>query len=220
MLDTAVFYVKAAADAVVSIFGVRLSEEPAYETMAVLGDRLDIRAYGPRVIAQTQIAATSREASASDAFSILADYIFGKNKAKTRIDMTAPVETLDPQRIAMTAPVETTTRGDRLTMRFFLPATLTLETAPVPLDSRIVLRETDPETLAVLSFSGSVDDASILARQQELQDRVTAATTAGSLWRITGEPRTMLYDPPWTLPFLRRNEVAVPVVRVPDPIDG
>ena len=108
----------------------------------------------------------------------------------------------------MTAPVETRTRGSgELTMRFLLPAEYTLETVPQPTDPAVRIIEEPERTIAVLRFSGS-RSADAVARRKNTLDRVLA----GSGWRADGEPLAMFYDPPWTIPAFRRNEVGVPVV--------
>jgi hypothetical protein len=70
-------------------------------------------------------------AARSDGFRRLARYIFGGNVSRQSIAMTAPVA----QQIAMTAPVaQMPAEGGAWAIRFFLPAVLTVETAPVPFD--------------------------------------------------------------------------------------
>ncbi len=107
----------------------------------------------------------------------------------------------------MTAPVETTSGVDgRLTMRFFLPAGLTEATAPIPEDSRVRILTVPGQTLAVRRFTGRRGAAAVDA--EEIALRKVLNTTS---WRPEGEPVALFYDPPWTILFLRRNEVALPV---------
>ena len=107
----------------------------------------------------------------------------------------------------MAAPVEAKA-GRRVAMRFFLPGSLTRATAPEPADPRVRVVEVPGETLAVLRFSGSTDDARIADRTAALLRELR-----GSAWEPAGEPVFFGYDPPFTPPFLRRNEVAAPVRR-------
>jgi len=189
-----------------STFGIRSGyEQPPYETVARLG-AVEIRRYGPRLAAETTVEGGEERAARNEAFRILAGYIFGGNRTRSAVAMTAPVAVERPaEQIAMTTPVETTAaRGGHLTMRFFLPGRLTLDTAPEPSDPRVRLHVVPGETLAVLRCSGSGND--LAARQAELLRALD-----GSAWRATGEPAAFFYDPPWTIPFLRRTEVAVPV---------
>jgi hypothetical protein len=76
----------------------------------------------------------------------------------------------------------------------------------VPNDPAVRLVEVPGETMAVLRFTGDRGAAAVAARQAELLRGL-----AGTAWAPQGEPVAWFYDPPWTLPWLRRNEVAVPV---------
>jgi SOUL heme-binding protein len=93
-------------------------------------------------------------------------------------------------------------------MRFFLPRALSRDTAPEPADARVRVVEVPGETVAVLRFSGSTGDARIAERKEALLRELR-----GSAWEPAGEPVFLGYDPPFTPPPLRRNEVAVPVRR-------
>jgi hypothetical protein len=146
----------------------------------------------------------------SDAFGLLAGFIFGGNRQRQEVAMTAPVEVAPGSaKVAMTAPVETAAaEGDRLVMRFLMPTAYTRDTLPVPTDDRVRIVELPERTLAVLRFTGRGTPAAVVERQTELLKAL-----AGSAWKPAGEPTALFYDPPWTIPFLRRNEVAVPVER-------
>jgi hypothetical protein len=96
--------------------------------------------------------------------------------------------------------------GDRYAMRFFLPSSLTLETAPAPTDPRVQLAVVPANTLAVLRFSGSRRPGAVAE-----QSKTLLGVLADSKWQPVGRPFTLFYDPPWTISFLRRNEVAVTV---------
>ena len=197
-----------AAQSALSLVGVRAYEQPPYEAVGRAGP-VEVRRYGPRLAAETTLDPGTRD----QAFGLLAGYIFGKNRAAAggggpaKIAMTTPVE-MRSEKIAMTAPVEQTKSGARVTMRFFLPRSLARETAPEPTDPRVRVVEVPGETLAVLRFSGSTDDARIAERKGALLGELR-----GSAWEPAGEPVFFGYDPPFTPPFLRRNEVAVPVRR-------
>ncbi len=191
-----------------SAVGIRSgTEEPAYEVVARLDHEVEVRCYGPRLAAETTVAGEESGKVRGAAFGRLARFIFGDNRSQAEIAMTAPVQVESGrQRIAMTAPVETAAGESSLTMRFFMPASFTRATLPDPKDSAIRIVEVPAETLAVLRFTGSIAAGAVSARESELLDVLT-----GSAWRPTGPPRALFYDPPWTIPFLRRNEVAVAV---------
>lgn len=192
-----------------SLVGIRTEEQPPYTVAESLGGGVEVRAYGPRLAAETIVAADGTDGAQGQAFRTLAGYIFGANRAEERIAMTAPVETASGAReIAMTAPVETAESADGLTMRFFMPAGFTRATLPEPTNERVRLVEVPGATLAVLRFTGRGTPSAVAERQDELK-----LALAGTPWRVAGEPVALFYDPPWTIPFLRRNEVAIPVTR-------
>lgn len=191
-----------------SVFGNRSGyEEPPYQVLDAMASDLEVRRYGPRLAIETEVEAQDEAQGRSEAFRILAAYLFGENEAHREIAMTTPVETASRStEIAMTVPVETSGASGRIRMRFFPPAEFTLETLPEPKDSRVRFVEMPAETLAVLRFSGRRNAGAIASRTSEL-----LAALASSQWSAVGEPIALFYDPPWTLPFLRRNEVAVAV---------
>ena len=196
-----------------STVGVRSgTEEPVYAAVAQVGD-VEIRRYGERIAAQTVV--TGDNAAARNAgFQRLAGYIFGGNSRRQSISMTAPVAQSDSaaagagsQTISMTAPVaQTPSGGGRWTVQFFMPAAYTMETLPVPRDPSVELVVVPAETYAVLQFSGTGSVRAVDSHTAELLSGLT-----GSGWRPNAEPVAWFYDPPWTLPPLRRNEVAVRV---------
>lgn len=190
-----------------SVVGIRSgTEEPRYETVETIG-AVEIRRYAPRIAAQTEVAG-SEEAARSEGFRRLAGYIFGGNARRDRIAMTAPVAQAPGERIAMTAPVAQTGDSDGWQIRFFMPARYTLDTLPVPDDRRVVLVVVPEETVAVLRFSG-LPRADAVARNTA----ALSAALAGSAWAPSGPVQAWFYDPPWTVPALRRNEVVAPVAR-------
>ncbi len=198
-----------------STVGVRSgTEEPAFTEVARVGE-VEIRTYGERIAAQTVVSGSS-EAARNRGFQRLAGYIFGGNISRASIAMTAPVAQAadDPapgrsQSIAMTAPVAQTATGqDRWTIQFFMPAEYTMASLPAPRDPAVVLAVVPAETYAVLRFSGLGSARTVAEKQAELE-----AALSGSPWTRVGDPVVWFYDPPWTLPPLRRNEVAVRVSR-------
>lgn len=197
-----------------STVGVRSgTEEPAYTEVERVG-AVEIRTYGERIAAQTVVTGSS-EAARNRGFQRLAGYIFGGNTARTSIAMTAPVAQAGEgpsgrsQSIAMTAPVAQGAVGqDRWTIQFFMPSEYTMASLPVPRDPAVVLAVVPAETYAVLRFTGTGSARTVAEKEAELE-----AALAGSRWAIRGEPVSWFYDPPWTIPSLRRNEVAVRVER-------
>ena len=134
-------------------------------------------------------------------------YITGANQREQKIAMTAPVRT-ESERIAMTTPVQTATRNGQFSMRFFLPTDVAKEGAPAPLDPRLHLVNVPETTIAALRYSGVATQAT-----RDHNAAVLMGVLARSVWKPDGAVFQFNYDPPFTIPMLRRNEVAVPVTR-------
>jgi hypothetical protein len=185
-----------------TVFGPLMSrvEQPQYRTVTGAGP-IEVRAYGASIVAETQVAG-ERKAAINEGFRLLAAYIFGANKPKVKIAMTAPVQQQLKQTIEMTAPVTQTQAGDRWTVRFTMPQNWTLDSLPDPDDPRVRLLQLRDKQFVVVRFSGWASDDTIKARTAELR-----AYAASNQLKIIDEPVIAFYDPPWSLPFLRRNEV-------------
>ena len=178
------------------------TEEPRFTVVDKVG-AIEIRQYGPRLAADVIVQGDEEDAR-SNGFRPLADYIFGNNTTRTKIDMTAPVAQERNEKIAMTAPVSQTREGSAWRVRFFMPAKYTLETLPKPNNPAVQIVQVPGETM--VCFSNSRSTEAVAQRTAELLRGLE-----NSRWSVAGAPVTWLYDPPWTLPFFRRNEVAVAV---------
>ncbi|KAA0090885.1 heme-binding protein [Mycolicibacterium sp. P1-18] len=196
------------AESVLGIVGIRVgTEEPPHDTERLAGG-LEIRRYRPRIAAETTVEAPEEQAR-SEGFRRLARYIFGGNAASDKIAMTAPVSQASSgsRKIEMTAPVSRTGDDENgWVIRFFMPSKWTMSTLPVPVDDRVRLVDVPAETVAVLRFTGDRGTAAVAAKSTEL---LNALRNNGI--EATGDPQAWFYDPPWTVPFRRRNEVVVPV---------
>lgn len=198
----------AAATAACSVFGGKAAEEVPYTLVRADGD-FEIRDYGPVLVARTR-ASGEYDATVGPSFSRLFDYIAGANGGAQEIAMTAPVYTApgagEGAEIAMTAPVFREGGAGEWVMEFALPAGLTLVTAPVPADPAVEIAERPAQRMAVLRYSGSTGGSRFGEMSAALLARVAAeGLTAAGPVRYAG------YNPPWTIPALRRNEVLVPV---------
>lgn len=161
----------------------------------------EIRETKKHLIAQTTITGNFQN-SQNNSFNILAGYIFGKNKTKESIAMTTPVIEKESEKIAMTAPViEKESNSKERIYSFVLPSKYTLETLPEPLDSRVKIKEVEPEKIAVLRFSGFYSEKKIQAKKEELKKYLERDGIEYSTLSWAG------YNPPWTPPFMRRIEV-------------
>ena len=195
--------------AITSTFGVNVgTEQPRYNVVERLGEAIEVRQYPTRIVAETTVDTRNSDNPRGDAFrGFVAGYIFGANKERQKIDMTSPVEVSSSgTQIAMTTPVEVNKSDGVLVMRFFMPAKYTMDKMPEPSDPRVKLIEVPPSMVAALQFSGSTNDAAVAARAAEL-----TKVLQSKKWKIVGPITTLFYNPPWTIPFLRTNELAVPV---------
>ena len=192
-------------ESALSIVGIRTVEEP-HSIRRQLTDRVEIRQYGPRIAAETTVAGEKQRAL-SAGFRRLAGYIFGGNHHDTSIAMTAPVSQSRSDEIAMTAPVsQTGSAEDGWTVRFYMPSKWSMETLPTPDDGEVRLVPVPAETVAVLRFSGDRGPAAVADRTAELRK-----TLDDNNITPVGDAVAWFYDPPWTLPFRRRNEIAIPI---------
>ena len=125
MWQTLCYYGALALESVLGVFGVRLYEEPHYDAIDRVADRVEIRRYAHRLAAEVQLAVAG-EAGRNEAFRLLFAYIAGANRASglgnRKIAMTVPVEVRDKELVAITVPVQTSETNGTTLMRFFLPA--------------------------------------------------------------------------------------------------
>jgi hypothetical protein len=194
-----------------SAFGIRTgTEEPAFKLLAMT-DGLEIREYAPRIAVETLVEGEA-DAVRNEGFRRLAGYIFGDNRSQAKIAMTAPVAQSGAEKsekIAMTAPVAQDRDASGLwRLRFFAPSAMTLETMPVPNDARVAITQLPAQTYAVRRFTGDRSSEALAP-----QEKLLRASLANQPWTPDGDALAWFYDPPWTLAFLRRNEVAIPVKR-------
>ena len=193
-------------------------EEPKYEVL-ISQAPFELRVYAPTLIAQTFVEGDMDEAS-NKGFRLIADFIFGNNLAvgsdkAAKIAMTAPV-TVEPQssKIAMTAPVTLEPQSNHLDIaqtkkwriHFVMPSQYTLATIAKPNNSAVTLQELPRKYFVVNRYTGF----NTMARVQEKTNDTLAWAQQQSL-KLAGMPQLSRYDPPWTLPMFRRNEIMVEV---------
>ena len=207
MTSTASIFIRAVAVAAATFTAASAAqaiEEPAFEVVRALEDRVELRRYTPYVVAEVRVPGPADEAG-SQAFPILAGYIFGKNQGERKLEMTAPVtQAAAPVKLPMTAPVTQApaATGGGFIVQFVLPRSVTLATAPQPLDARVMLREVPASRVGAIRFSGFWSEANY---QQHLAQLQAALKEAGQPW--TGEPVYARYNAPFTPWFMRRNEI-------------
>ena len=183
-----------------------MTEQQRYRVIEAHGD-LELREYADCVVADVTVTGDADQA-ATTAFRPLFSYISGGNHAATSIAMTAPVlQQAAGEKLAMTAPVLQESVGDeRWTVSFVLPGDRPLDAYPQPTDPRVQLRAIPGQTAAALRWSGRWTSANVAERTAQLRHAM-----ADRGWQPAGDPRWARFDPPWKPPFLRRNEIVIPV---------
>ncbi len=193
-------------------------EEPKYEVI-VSDAQFEVRHYAPVLIAET-IVEGDMDAASSKGFRLIADFIFGNNQQadsdkKAKIAMTAPV-TVEPQssKIAMTAPVTVEPQAAESNMKtaktwrinFVMPSQYTLANIPKPKNNAVSLREVPSKYFIVHKYSGF----NTVSRVQNKTDETVEWAIKRS-YKMIGTPQLSRYDPPWTLPMFRRNEIMIEI---------
>lgn len=185
------------------------TEEPKFELLEK-DQSFELRMYEPKIHAEVIVTGNMREAS-SKGFRMIADFIFGNNVAisgqSEKISMTAPVLIQPrPEKISMTAPVviEQSSAGWRV--NFVMPSQYTLATLPKPNNSLVKIKSVPAKKFAVIRFSGLVDEEKMSKKVSDLEQWINSKQL-----KVIGNAELARYNPPWTLPFLRRNEVLIEV---------
>jgi hypothetical protein len=194
-------------------------ESPSYN-VEKKEDSFEIRAYSSYIIAQVDVE-SDFDSALRNGFEILAHYIFGGNRKKESIPMTAPVSEekvsgseeipmmapVTSEKISMTAPVTEEQAGERAhRISFAMPSSFTLETLPEPLDTRITFKAVESRRTAAIRFSGRVHEKLAIQKTEELR---------GWLTRNGIVPKSnfvvALYNPPFIPGIFRRNEIIVDI---------
>ena len=179
-------------------------ERPKYQITSA-HDQIEIRQYRPMIVAEVTVQG-DREDAIRRGFRLLADYIFGNNTADSKIAMTAPVTQQPGRKIAMTAPVTQRMAGKDWTVHFVMPSEYTLDTLPKPNNQAVTIKQIPAKKFAVIRFSGMHTNENIATHERELRAYLSQTKVT-----ILSAPAYAFYNPPWTLSFLRRNEVMVEI---------
>ena len=179
-------------------------EKPDYKVIQS-EQNIEIRQYEPMIIAEVEVDG-KREDAIRDGFRLLADYIFGNNTVQQVISMTAPVQQKENQKIAMTAPVQQQSMGKSWRMSFVMPSKYSMDSLPVPNNNRVRLKEILTKKFVVIEFSGTNSNENVTKHENQLMNYIEANQI-----NIIGSPKYAFYNAPWTLPFLRRNEVMIEI---------
>ena len=190
----------------ISFFTSRVSE-PTYKLIKK-ADGFEIRKYDSYILAKVDVQGNYKEAT-NEGFRILAGYIFGGNQRKLSIKMTAPVvESNANEKIAMTAPVlETNSTSTTLrTISFVMPQQYNLNSLPIPNNESIKFEEVPARHVAVLSYSWYTNEARVNKKKEQLLEMLKKQNI-----EVLARPQNARYNPPWTVPFMIRNEILVDI---------
>ncbi len=187
---------------------VMATEEPQFSILEK-APPFELRSYAPMILAEVKVEGDLEEAS-GQGFRLIAAYIFGQNQVSEKIAMTTPV-TIEGQapksaKIAMTSPVTIESNAGQWIVSFVMPAEYTMETLPKPLNSKVQLRQIPAIKRAVISFTGFYNENKVADRTLELEEWMKTKNL-----QAAGTPKFARYNPPWTLPFMRRNEIMIDV---------
>lgn len=152
----------------------------------------EVRRYPRHVVAEVSMTGPFERAG-NAGFGPLVSYISGRNRDSRKIAMTAPV-------------IQEPVRDDVHRVAFVMPVGTEVATLPEPRSSGVSLHEVDESLAAVVRWSGRWTESSYARKAQQLVEDVQRAGLV-----VVGRPHYARFDPPWTPPFLRRNEVVVPV---------
>ena len=179
-------------------------EKPDYKVIQTERN-IEIRQYEPMIIAEVEVDG-KREDAIREGFRLIADYIFGNNTVQRDIAMTAPVQQQESQKIAMTAPVQQQSTGRSWQISFVMPSKYSMETLPEPKNDRVRLKEIMTKKFVVIKFSGTNSNENVTEHENQLMNYIEANQI-----KIIDSPKYAFYNAPWTLPFMRRNEVMIEI---------
>ena len=183
-------------------------EEPKYSVLEK-APPFELRSYAPMILAEVQVEGDLDEAS-GQGFRLIAAYIFGQNQVSEKIAMTTPVaveeQPAKSAKIAMTTPVNIESKAGQWVVSFVMPSEYTLETLPKPLNSKVQIRQIPAVKRAVITFSGFYNSQKVAERVLELEEWMKVHNLSAN-----GSPKFARYNPPWTLLFMRRNEIMIDV---------
>lgn len=152
----------------------------------------EIRKYAPYSICATTVDSEDdmmEPMASGKSFQTLAGYIFGDNTAEETMTMTTPVIT------------------EGKSMYFVLPKSMSSETAPIPRSDKVMLRDVKSEVIACSEFSGIATEGEVNRQKALLED----ALLLDGIMYDSATFKVFQYNPPQTLPWLRRNEVSFSV---------
>ena len=181
------------------------ADELQYTTISQTNN-FELRDYPPYIVAETEVDGTLEKAG-NKAFRRLFHYISGKNRSQEKISMTSPVtQEASSEKIAMTTPVAQQSTADGWMVSFMMPMSYTMDTIPIPDDPNVKVRQVPARRMACVQYSGTWSEKRYLRYLQELESWIKE-----NGFTTLSKPVWARYNPPFTLWFLRRNEILIQV---------
>jgi|TARA_B100000767_G_C19721139_1_gene517331 hypothetical protein len=171
--------------------------------------KIEVRNYESMVLVSSDMSADGMNSAFRDLFR----YITGENEGSTEIAMTAPVLINESEaastgtEIAMTAPVFMKERSEEQVMSFVMPADFTLQSTPKPTNPNVWVTEVKDYKVVVIKFSGLLSDSNV-----ETQTEILNSWIAKNGYTAISEPINAAYNGPFTIPWLRHNEVLIEII--------
>ena len=166
---------------------------------------IESRSYDSMIVAEVLIK-NSREESISQGFRVLADYIFGNNVSAEKIPMTSPVIEQKSEKIPMTAPVKQQIKDNIWSIQFIMPAQYSMDSLPKPNNNTVKIKLIPPAEYVVIKFNGKNENKNIQIHEDKLKEFIEKKDL-----EVKGKPIYAFYNPPWTIPILRRNEIMIEI---------
>jgi hypothetical protein len=190
-----------------SVRTVMAIEEPYYSIIKQESP-FEVRAYETYCVAETTVATSDFSEAGSIGFRRLFRYIQGDNQSQKKLPMTAPVGVEPPssEKIPMTAPVGQSRNSEGYQVWFVMPKGSTLETLPKPTDPNVQIRCLEARHVATVRYSGGWAESRYEAKKSELLAWINKRN-----FDPIGPPVLCRYNSPFTLWFLRRNEVQIEI---------
>ena len=162
-------------------------EEPRFNVIKK-DNAIELRSYEPFLQAEVTVSAPERDDAANEGFRALAGYIFF---------FFAPKE-----KMAMTVPVIQKKIQNGWTVHFVMPLSRTLQDLPKPDNAKVTLVQQPAKKMIAITFSGTSSKENLGKHEAALRSYVTQQKI-----KIKGEPVYAFYNSPFSLPFMRRNEI-------------
>mmetsp|Transcript_23018 Transcript_23018/g.54575 ORF Transcript_23018/g.54575 Transcript_23018/m.54575 type:complete len:501 (+) Transcript_23018:46-1548(+) len=188
-------------------------EGPAYKVLSK-SEGYEIREYEAYTVASTSMAKIGEPYSMDDVasggagFNALAAYLFGANGEGKSMEMTTPVATTSLGEMRFYLKPDGTVTTDKPSF----PQPLTEKDEGFNEKGKVTITEVPASRLAVRRFTGFVTEGEVARQKDALLSSLAIDGVEVDVPHGRPVPHIVLqYNPPYTVPIVRRNEIAVPV---------